>query len=121
MRIGEGVLGEPETSFVGQVQVAVNIARPASIGLACPTTGHRGKPVRVSGTVRPSHVKAPVEVEFRSVASGNRILLANTDRLSHYTADITPDKAGRWRIQARWPGDRDHQAAESPACLVNIS
>src|SRR5439155_11912382 len=59
--IGQGALGEPETSIAGEVQVGVNVAAPASVGLTCPRSSRRGAPLRVSGAVRPRHVNRPVD------------------------------------------------------------
>ena len=117
--IGQADTGEPESSPVGAVELVTTVAARSSITLACPHGGRAGKPLAVTGQVRPRSMRGAVDVDYRPPA-GTASIVSRHTRRGRFSATFAPDRAGRWRVQARARGDRRHRPSESRTCIVDI-
>jgi hypothetical protein len=86
---------------------------PGSIALTAPRTGLVNSPLSVSGSISPSVPNSPISIEYRPPSGHTIAHIVQTDTSGGYSDNITPDQAGPWKVQSRWPGDNAHDPVES--------
>jgi len=99
------------TKIGSTISCALN---PASITVGSSTT--------ISGSISPAHT-ASVTIRYSTDGGATWITLATTTSLSDgsYSYGWTPPAVGTYQVRASWPGDGDHQGAESPVQTLTVT
>jgi len=88
----------------------------ASSAISCsvsPASIIIGSTVTVSGSISPAHSGATVTLTYTSPNGSVVTRTVTTGTVGGYTDTYTPDRIGSWSVKASWPGDGDHEGAES--------
>jgi len=90
------------------------IRLPSSISvLVNPQVSVFGQTININGSIVPVRVGVSVELIYYgpngSVVSEKCITLES----GSFSSTFTPDKAGEWKVKARWNGDENYEGAES--------
>jgi hypothetical protein len=103
------------------------VGTPSSLSISCPTApvnAHIGT-LGVSGGITPERDGAPVTIVYTqpdgTTTTHQTAILSNQIFKGSYLDDITPEEAGTWHVQARWPGDTTYAGATSDTCAVTVN
>ncbi|RLG11242.1 MAG: hypothetical protein DRN64_01690 [Thaumarchaeota archaeon] len=72
-----------------------------------------GENVIVSGYIFPAHSNAKVTLIYENINGTKIIRKVTTSTFGEFKDIFTPTIAGKWTVQASWPGDSDHNGNKS--------
>jgi len=105
------------------ITLKVKPKEPSTISISVnPTSVAIGESINVSGIISPAH-ESPVELGFRKPDGSTFVSMTQSDNSGSYRwsgpGDMF-DQAGIWYVHASWPGDEDHEGAQSSTISFEV-
>jgi len=98
----------------------VKVKKPSSITVAVtPASVERGNPVSITGSINPG---VPARVTLKIVSPDGSTIVVEVDATStgSFSYVFSPNRAGKWSVQASWPGNDDYVGATSNWTEFNV-